>query len=112
MGVLALKSSPSVRLRNLIAAHPAVVFTRPDCPSNSNITEIFRKLEVDFTSIDLTSESFDLTYELIEMTKRKDVPAVFVDNEYLGGYEELQKSVKTRTLMDKLRQANVPWKDS
>lgn len=110
MGALAFKKSASLRLHNLIKSYPAISFTRPDCYANKSISELFAKIDVDLKTVDLTKEPIDLTYELLEFTKKKDVPQIFIDSKFIGGAEELKKSFKDNSLYEMLKEANVPWK--
>lgn len=74
-------------VEDIISEYPLIFFSKEECP-------FCDKLEADLLSIGLGAyykkvmlES-DLREELIELTKCKTVPQLFIGGKFVGGYKE------------------------
>ena len=68
---------------------PVRVYTTSYCAFCRRAKELLRKREIAFEGIDVTADA-DTRRWLVETTGRRTVPQIFVGEEAIGGYEELQ----------------------
>jgi glutaredoxin 3 len=68
---------------------PVRVYTTSYCAFCRRAKELLRKREIAFEDIDVTADA-DTRRWLVETTGRRTVPQIFVGEEAIGGYEELQ----------------------
>ncbi len=71
------------------------IYTRQGCGYCSAARSLLNKLGVEFVEFDLTGRD-EAVAQLMERTGMRTVPQVFIDDELIGGYEELSKLVESR----------------
>lgn len=64
------------------------VYTTPYCPYCSRAKLLLKSKSVDFEEIDVSDD--DLRQKLVERTCWQTVPQIFIGEEFVGGYDELQ----------------------
>lgn len=84
------------QIRNLNSSHRIVVWSSrasPHCAATKKILESVADLDIAFFELEDQNKN-DLYY----ITRRRSLPAVFVNSRYLGGYSVLRKARRTGTL--------------
>lgn len=64
------------------------VYTTPSCPYCMKAKQLLTSLEVSFEEVDVAAHS-EARAEIIEKHNWQTVPAIFIGNELIGGYDEL-----------------------
>jgi glutaredoxin 3 len=80
--------------------HAATVYTKIPCGFCEAAKKLLAKFEVDFETIDLTSD-VDAQRDLSARTGHMTMPQIFVGDEFIGGYQELVVAIKD----DRIREA-------
>ncbi len=77
-----------------------VIYTKDYCPYCKRATAFLKRKKLDFKEVDVThdQEAFD---PVIERTGVKTVPQVFVDDEFIGGYDDMVALKKAGTINEK-----------
>jgi glutaredoxin 3 len=70
------------------AASDVVVYTTRNCGYCVVAKRLLAKRGVPFEEVDVTGDAAARTW-LVETTRRRTVPQIFIDGEPIGGYEEL-----------------------
>ncbi len=65
-----------------------VMYTKPTCPFCTAAERLFRSKGVDFTVIDIAAEP-ERRDEMIERSGRRTVPQIFIGDEHVGGFDDL-----------------------
>ena len=74
-----------------------VIYTKGYCP-------YCRKAKATLKELGLAFEEFDITFDrarakaMRELSQRKTVPQIFIDDHHVGGNDDLQAAVKNGTL--------------
>lgn len=69
------------------------VYTTRYCPYCTAAKDLLRSKKIPFREIDVSDDDeFDA---LVERTGWKTVPQIFVDNDLIGGFQELRESVQS-----------------
>jgi len=76
-----------------------VIYTKPDCPFCVRAKKLLQEKELEFREMrygeHFTKEELTKKLEWYGQKKEKiTVPQIFNDDGYVGGYEELEKSLK------------------
>jgi len=69
---------------NYIIGH----FTYPKCPSCEQAKELLREKNIQYMFIQADKKLFG---KVMGVTKSTLVPQIFMDGEYIGGYDELEE---------------------
>ncbi|MBT4941568.1 MAG: glutaredoxin [Candidatus Magasanikbacteria bacterium] len=77
------------------------IYTTPTCPYCNNAKELFDSLNLTYTSVDVSVDTAKRD-ELVEKYDWQTVPAIFFDDELVGGYDDVQALHNENTLMEKL----------
>ena len=64
------------------------VYTTPYCPYCTRAKMLLKSKDVAFEEIDVSDD--DKRSELVERTNWRTVPQIFIGDEFVGGYDELQ----------------------
>ena len=68
-----------------------VIYTKKiACPYCTKAKSLLHNRNIDFKEIDI-SNNYDLISELSNKTGRKSVPQIFINQKFIGGYDELHK---------------------
>ena len=65
-----------------------VVYTTPYCPYCLRAKLLLKNKSVAFEEVDVSDD--DKRDELVERTNWRTVPQIFIGEEFVGGYDELQ----------------------
>ena len=77
------------------------IYTTPTCPYCLRAKELLSSLEIPFTEVDVASNPTK-RQEIIEQHHWMTVPAIFVGDELIGGYDDLAELHSNGTLMERL----------
>lgn len=79
---------------------PVIIYTSETCPYCVRAKDLLKRKNVEFTEIrvDLLPEKRD---EMIQLTGRRTVPQIFINNQPIGGCDDLYELDRTDKL-DKL----------
>lgn len=69
---------------NYIVGH----FTYPKCPSCEQAKELLREKDIQYMFIQADKKLFG---KVMAVTKSTSVPQIFMNGEYVGGYDELEE---------------------
>lgn len=74
-----------------------VVYTKESCPFCHLAKELLSSRKIDFEEIriDLDPEKLD---EMVKRSQRRTVPQIFINDQSIGGYDDLTKLVKSGEL--------------
>jgi glutaredoxin len=64
----------------------------PACEKCEQSAELFRENKMKFATIVADKKLFG---DLMKLTKSQNIPQIFVNGEYIGGYEDLEKWIVT-----------------
>jgi glutaredoxin 3 len=74
------------------------IYTTPYCPYCVRAKDLFDKLTLKYTTIDV-SENESLREEMIKKSGgRRTVPQIFFDDQHIGGYDDLYALYKSKGL--------------
>jgi cysteine synthase A len=95
---------------------PVVMFGLEWCEFCWSVRKLFKKLSIQFHSVDLDSSSYQtcelgtkLKATLAAHTGCSTLPQIFIAGEFIGGCIEVFDAVNNRSLYRKLDQARVPF---
>ncbi|WP_150049608.1 MULTISPECIES: glutaredoxin 3 [Methylomonas] len=77
-----------------------VIYTGRLCPYCTMAKRLFERKGVSYTEIDVDSKP-GLREELMEKTRRRTVPQIFIGEFHVGGFDDLQ-AMDTRKELDPL----------
>ncbi len=66
------------------------IYSTNNCPWCTRAKSLLRTKGLDFEEIDISSDQAR-ALEMIERSGRRSVPQIFIDDESIGGFEELSK---------------------
>ncbi|MEE4305028.1 MAG: glutaredoxin 3 [Wenzhouxiangella sp.] len=64
------------------------MYTKPTCPFCTAAARLFQNKGVNFTEIDIAAEP-ERRDEMIERSGRRTVPQIFIGDEHVGGFDDL-----------------------
>ena len=66
------------------------VYSTPNCPFCVSAKELLKSKNLNFQEIDV-SDDIDSLQKMIKLSGLRSVPQIFINNQSIGGYEELSK---------------------
>lgn len=77
-----------------MSPHPTIeVYGRPGCSWCQKARDLLTQHGIPFEYIDFSQEDPALKTQLLQMTGATTVPLVFIEDEYIGGYDHLAARV-------------------
>ena len=73
------------------------VYTKPSCPFCVKAKQLLESEGISFTEINLQEHPSEVQ-PLIERTNYRKVPQIFINDEFIGGFSELQSLKNSGTL--------------
>jgi glutaredoxin 3 len=67
-----------------------VIYTTPGCPYCADAKELLNKKGVKYEEIQVDKDANKLA-EMVKLSKRRSVPQIFINNESIGGFDDLSK---------------------
>lgn len=65
------------------------VYSTTFCPYCVRAKSLLERKGVAFTEINLDQEAPEVKTELIQQTKHRTVPQIFINNKFIGGFDQL-----------------------
>lgn len=65
------------------------VYSTTFCPYCVRAKSLLERKGVAFTEINLDEEAPEVKTELIQKTRHRTVPQIFINNEFIGGFDQL-----------------------
>lgn len=105
------ESGPAAEIRQTVEANRVVVYSKSWCPYCAQTKALFDELDVPYTAVELdelggSGEALQLT--LLELTKQRTVPNVFVGGVHVGGNDDTQRAARSGELARLLEQGAAP----
>ncbi|KAJ7576146.1 glutaredoxin [Mycena floridula] len=101
--------SPKEYVESAIEKHQIAVFSQPWCPyckrAKKLLAEEFPDADVLITELDEREDGGDIKAYLIQKTGQSSVPNIFINQQHIGGNDDLQAAFKDGTLNKLLNQS-------
>jgi len=98
--------APKDFVKDTIAAHDVVIFSKTYCPYCSATKELFeaegKGYDVCIVELDERSDGEDVQHALLELTGQRTVPNVFVKGQHVGGNDDSQAAARDGRLKELL----------
>ena len=96
----------------LSGSEPVVIYSRPNCSYCDKAFTFLERNHIPYKSIKLDPEEQSDKYcmytsHLKERTGQKTFPFIFVDNKFIGGYDDMIVSFQTGQLGEILKKYNI-----
>lgn len=65
------------------------IYFKTWCPYSRRALALLTSKGIDFTAIDLTHDALERELEMRQRSGRTSVPQIFVDDQHLGGYDDI-----------------------
>ena len=93
------------QIKTTIAGSKVVVYSKSYCPFCQATKELFDKMGVEYTAIELDKMEggADMQAALLSSSGQRTVPNVFVSGKHLGGNDDTQKAAKSGELEELLK---------
>ena len=78
------------------------IYTTPTCPYCAKAKALFDSLSIPYEEIDVVAQS-ELREQLIDTYNWQTVPAIFIDGQLVGGYDDVAALHAQGELMKKLQ---------
>ncbi|OTG84039.1 glutaredoxin 3 [Acinetobacter sp. ANC 4648] len=65
------------------------VYSTTVCPYCVRAKQLLERKGVAFTEINLSNEAPEVRMELIQNTKHRTVPQIFINDQFIGGFDQL-----------------------
>lgn len=77
------------------------IYTTQLCPYCDQAKALFKDRGLEYTEIRVDSNS-DKMKEMLERSQRRTVPQIFINNNHVGGFDDLKQLVEANRLDDLL----------
>lgn len=101
--------SPAVKVKNLIAKHKLLVFSKTTCGFCASVKSKLASIGVTPTIVELNevSDGVDMQAELHALTGQRTVPSVFVGGQHIGGCDATVKLIDDGSFQMLLKNAEI-----
>lgn len=65
------------------------IYSTPVCPYCVRAKQLLTRKGVAYHEIDLSNEPAETRVELMQRTKQRTVPQIFIKNQFVGGFDQL-----------------------
>jgi len=79
-----------------------IIYSTPSCPYCNMAKHLLTSLELDYEDVDISKNPKDLE-ELIRKTKMQTVPQIFINDKFIGGFDNLNNLKQNDQLKDFLK---------
>lgn len=100
------------KLCNYVSKGKVFIFSKSYCPYCDKAKDLFTDLEVKYGSIEVDkSNDFPSSFVnfLNEHSKIKTYPKIYIGEECIGGYTDVQKMIRNMKLFDKLKAEGISY---
>ena len=67
------------------------VYSTTVCPYCVRAKQLLERKGIAYTEINLSNEAPEVRVELMEKTRHRTVPQIFINDEFIGGFDQLYK---------------------
>ena len=68
---------------------PVTIYTTPYCPYCVRAKQLLAQKQVLFTEVDLSREPAQVRTDLMNKTRHRTVPQIFIGEQFIGGCDDL-----------------------
>ena len=79
-----------------------IIYSTPSCPYCNMAKQLLSSLGLKYKEIDVSADPEELE-QLIEKTKMQTVPQIFINEKFIGGFDDLNKLKQEDKLKDLLK---------
>jgi len=102
-----------LKLYKYVSKGKVFIFSKSYCPYCDRAKELFTDLEVKYDSIEVDKSNSDFPNHFVDFindhAKIKTYPKIYIGEEYIGGFTEAQKLLKSMKLFDKLKAEKINY---
>ncbi|AXI01854.1 glutaredoxin 3 [Aquirhabdus parva] len=80
---------------------PVTIYSTPVCPYCVRAKQLLQRKGVAYNDIDLSRQPEEARIELMQKTKQRTVPQIFVKDTFIGGFDQLY-ALEQRGELDKM----------
>lgn len=66
-----------------------IVYTTTVCPYCVRAKQLLQRKNVAYQEVDLSTEPTEVRTELMAKTKHRTVPQIFINDQFIGGFDQL-----------------------
>lgn len=66
-----------------------IVYTTTVCPYCVRAKQLLQRKHVAYQEVDLSTEPAEVRTELMARTKHRTVPQIFINDQFIGGFDDL-----------------------
>ena len=96
-------------IQQTTANNEVVIYSKSWCPYCAQCKALFDDMAIDYTAVELDErdDGDQLQAALLEVTKQRMVPNVFVNGQHLGGSDDTQQAARSGKLAELLLKADA-----
>ncbi|CEI99195.1 Putative Glutaredoxin [Rhizopus microsporus] len=100
-------------VKKAIADNKVTIFSKTYCGYSIRAKDLFDDINVDYKAIELNErpDGVDIQECLKELTKQSTVPNVFINQQHVGGYSDLESAYTSGKLKKLLQEAGIDTKN-
>jgi glutaredoxin 3 len=72
----------------------AIIYTKSNCPYCFKAKSLLKKIKISYEEINLENDN-ELQQKLILNTNQRTVPYIYINNDFIGGFDDLNKLHKS-----------------
>ncbi|WP_410210972.1 glutaredoxin 3 [Aquirhabdus sp.] len=80
---------------------PVTIYSTPVCPYCVRAKQLLQRKGVAYNDIDLSRQPEEARIELMQKTKQRTVPQIFIKDTFIGGFDQLY-ALEQRGELDKM----------
>lgn len=65
------------------------IYSTNSCPYCVRAKQLLERKGIAYTEINLSTEAPEVRIELMEKTRHRTVPQIFIDEQFIGGFDQL-----------------------
>lgn len=65
------------------------IYTTTVCPYCVRAKQLLQRREIEYTEVNLNTEPTEVREELMARTKHRTVPQIFINDQFIGGFDQL-----------------------
>lgn len=72
-----------------MSTNNVIVYSTTVCPYCVRAKQLLQRKNIGFQEVDLSREAPEVRQELMARTKHRTVPQIFINDQFIGGFDEL-----------------------
>ena len=65
------------------------IYTTTVCPYCVRAKQLLQRKDIEYVEVNLNTEPTEVREELMARTKQRTVPQIFINDEFIGGFDQL-----------------------